>query len=280
MKNSMLIIKTGHAETFCEKESRGICSLGDVLRTSFILNIYNFYNITWFTDGKAAPLLGPYEDIAIKTLRDGSELMALDYDLILNLEKDETILDAVSDKQNVFGFIKREGVLGVLIYPTRKFVAYDDLGFSDKDSFQQQLCSILDRKWDGEDFDFNFKSKNQNKYDIGLNWQVGEKWPEKAIPKELWNELEVRIKDKFKVSWQQGFDNLNEYMEWIDSCETIISLDSLGLHLAIVMKKNTLALFGPTNSDEVELYERGAKIFYRNEEELNNLVDQVCDHLL
>jgi heptosyltransferase-2 len=280
MKNRMLIIKTGHAETFCEKESRGICSLGDVLRTSFILDTFAFYDITWFTDGKAAPLLKPLEGIQIKTLRDGETLMALDYELILNLEKDKPILDAVSNHQHVFGFVERDGVLGVCIYPTKKFIAYDDFPIEETDSFQVQLSKVLGREWKDEDYNYNFKGNSHNKYDIGLNWQVGPKWPEKAVEKKYWDELEKRLAPHFNVSWQQGFDDLAEYMNWIDSCETVISLDSLGLHLAIAMKKNTLALFGPTNAHEVELYERGAKIFYRTEEELNNLVDQICDHLL
>lgn len=290
MDRKLLIIKTGCSETFCEKESSDICSFGDVLRTTFILNIFKFYEITWVTDKRAIELLTPYgEEIEILPKEKLSEIDIQKFALVLNFEKDENAISLANGFPQCFGFIRREKELGVRIYPNGEFIPIDQLDtvleFNESESYQVQLCKILGREFEGNDFDYPYKGKKTNKSDIGLNWQVGPKWPEKSIKQEFWQQLEWRLKDNFSISWQQGFDNMTEYIDWIDSCETVVTLDSLGLHLAIALKKNIIALFGPTNACEVELYERGVKLCYdqkvnHDDEILNQLINKVCDHLI
>jgi heptosyltransferase-2 len=59
------------------------------------------------------------------------------------------------------------------------------------------------------------------------------------------------------VSWQQGKNNLFEYMDWIHSCRVIISHDSLGLHMAFAFGKEAIGLFGPTDPKEIYFYDGG-----------------------
>ena len=92
---------------------------------------------------------------------------------------------------------------------------------------------------------------------VGLNWQVGGRWPTKAWPFERWEQLAATLSAQCTVSWQEGFDDVHEYMRWIAGCGSIVTTDSLGMHLAIAMKKPVLALFGPTPSWEVDFYGRG-----------------------
>lgn len=40
-------------------------------------------------------------------------------------------------------------------------------------------------------------------------------------------------------------------MDWIGSCGTIVTNDSLGLHIALAFNKRVVALFGPTLASEV-----------------------------
>ncbi len=70
-----------------------------------------------------------------------------------------------------------------------------------------------------------------------------------------WNEL-ANILNKLNInfSWQEGKENLKEYIEWINSCETIITQDSLGMHIAMALDKRVIALFGPTNYMEIYPY--------------------------
>ena len=40
----------------------------------------------------------------------------------------------------------------------------------------------------------------------------------------------------------------------------MVTGDSLGMHMAIALKKHVVAWFGPTSPQEIDLYERGVKI--------------------
>ena len=65
---------------------------------------------------------------------------------------------------------------------------------------------------------------------------------------------------KLKVSWQQGLTSLGDYMSWISSCHLMLTCDSLGMHLSLGYDIPTIALFGPSPSREVYLYDKGVKI--------------------
>jgi len=46
----------------------------------------------------------------------------------------------------------------------------------------------------------------------------------------------------------------------VEACDMIFSGDSLGMHMSIALKKWTVAWFGPTCAQEIELYGRGRKV--------------------
>ncbi len=46
----------------------------------------------------------------------------------------------------------------------------------------------------------------------------------------------------------------------VAACDLVLSGDSLGMHMAIALKKWVVAWFGPTCAQEIDLYHRGAKI--------------------
>jgi heptosyltransferase-2 len=46
----------------------------------------------------------------------------------------------------------------------------------------------------------------------------------------------------------------------VNACDIVVSGDSLGMHMAIAMKKWTVAWFGPTCAHEIDLYDLGAKV--------------------
>lgn len=46
----------------------------------------------------------------------------------------------------------------------------------------------------------------------------------------------------------------------VQACDIVITGDSLGMHMAIAMKKWVIAWFGPTCAHEIDLYGRGVKI--------------------
>ena len=46
----------------------------------------------------------------------------------------------------------------------------------------------------------------------------------------------------------------------VNACDVVVSGDSLGMHMAIAMKKWVVAWFGPTCAHEIDLYDRGTKV--------------------
>lgn len=46
----------------------------------------------------------------------------------------------------------------------------------------------------------------------------------------------------------------------MNACDMVISGDSLGMHMAIALKKWVIAWFGPTCAHEIDLYDRGRKL--------------------
>jgi heptosyltransferase-2 len=66
--------------------------------------------------------------------------------------------------------------------------------------------------------------------------------------------------------YDTGSDNsLLQFAGWISRLDLVVSSDTLGMHLAIALKKPVVALFGPTCPQEIDLYGRGAKIFQGTE---------------
>ena len=136
-----------------------------------------------------------------------------------------------------------------------------DLGYkrTTKKYWEEILFEMVGAKWQGEVCILGYKPKSPIMYDIGFNYNVGKKWPNKAWPMEYWKELEKLIGDKYTVSWQQGLKDMEDYFEWVNSCRVIITNDSLGLHISNALNKKTIALYGPTVSSEIYIH-NGTKL--------------------
>ncbi len=55
-------------------------------------------------------------------------------------------------------------------------------------------------------------------------------------------------------------NTMEEFFALVDACDAVVSSDSLGMHVAIARRVPTVALFGPTAAQEVDLFGRGEKI--------------------
>ena len=243
-----LIIKTGHTETFdAHPADTHIVSLGDVLRTTILLELFKGEHVTWLTSKEAHLLLSKNQKIKNLTTH-FSEIEDEKFDLILNLERTDEVLEKLP-------FLKTNALLG--------FTDKTPFSFSPSNlNWNEKLFSLLGKKWTNEPYvlDWNFSHERSSRIKIGLNWKVGQKWPGKSWPLENWEALEKTLQSDFDISWQEGFHNLLDYMKWISSCDYIVTHDSLGLHLALAMKKPFIALFGPTSSHEIDLYNLGISV--------------------
>ncbi len=269
MAQKVLIIKLGYSETL-DKEIGTTTSLGDVLRTTVILNYFKDDDVAWLVDEKAYPLLegNPFiRRIFIFNLESVLALQRERFDTVINLEKGPGIC-AFSDSINAwrrFGFRFDAEKGAAQAYDGAEKVLSLCLDMEKKKEnirfWQDALASMIGKKWiEKEEYMLGYKPRSGVKYDIGFNWVAGEKWPNKTWPKNHWKKLEGLLKKRYTISWQKGLNDLREYIDWVNSCRLIVTNDSLGMHLAIVLKKKIVALFGPTSSKEVCLYGRGDKL--------------------
>jgi len=265
----VLIIKVGYSETL-SPEISDITSYGDVLRTTVLLNLYKNDHVTWLVDEKSYPILkkNPYIDrILIYNLTSVLQLQAEQFDTVINLEKVPGLC-ALADSIKAwrrYGF-RFDDKSGEAEAYDGTHVVLDICRNIEKKKhrkayWQEGLFEMVGVEWKDEEYVFGYKPKSKEKYDIGFNYQVGNKWPLKAWPLRYWQELEFLVKNKNTISWQQGLENMEEYFEWINSCRLIITNDSLGMHVAIALKKKLIVLFGPTNHRENYLYDLGAYFY-------------------
>lgn len=282
-KEKVLIIKLGYSETLVGEISRKT-SLGDVLRSTVLLNRYRDAHVTWLVDEKALPLLkgNPYiARIMPYDLTTVLQLKAERFDTIINLEKVGGVCafaDSLTGwRRYGFRFDPESGTAN----------AYDgsqqvlELCMNQKDKIANRkywedfLFEMVGAKWQGEIPAIGYKPASKEIYDIGFNYNVGEKWPIKAWPLEYWKELEGLIGNKYTVSWQQGLKSIEEYIEWINSCRMIVTNDSLGLHIAHALDKKIVSLFGPTLASEVYV-KHGVKLLPEAEYDCLPCLSTVC----
>ncbi len=286
MPAKILIIKLGYSETL-DKEIGTTTSLGDVLRTTVILNYFKNDDVTWLVDEKAYPLLKGNPFIRrVLVFGPGSvrQLRREVFDTVVNLEKGPEIC-AFSDSAKArrrFGFRLDPEKGAAQAHDGAEMVLSLCLDMERKKKnmkfWQDALASMIGKKWsEDEEYILGYKPRpNKVKYDIGFNWVVGDKWPNKTWPKKNWQKLERSLKGKYSVSWQKGLGNLDDYMDWINSCRLIVTNDSLGMHLAIALRKKIIALFGPSSSKEVCLYKRGVKLLPKTRYKCVPCLDPIC----
>lgn len=265
----ILIIKLGYSETVDSGVSK-ISSLGDVLRTTVILYPFANDHITWLVDEQARPLLDGNQFINRILNFDLSSVLQLQrerYDTVINLEKVPGVC-AMADSISAW---RRYGFRFDEMHGTAE--AYDgcekvfslckdgDLKRTHQGSWQELLLQIVGAKWDGQEYILGYQPKTVETYDVGLNWAVGAKWPNKAWPAERWEDLKQLLTGRFSYSTQQGMNNLHDYIDWINSCRLLVTNDSLGLHIALALRKKVVVLYGPTNPNETYFYGRGEVLY-------------------
>ena len=273
-KTKVLIIKLGYSETLDQIISKE-CSLGDVVRTTVLLNYFRDNdNITWLCDEHAEPLLegNPYIDRVLTwDFETALQLTREKFDVVINLEKGPAIC-ALSDNIDAwqkygFRFSDWQGKAEAH-YNTEKVLEISQSPLKrDKNTkyWQEHIAKVINRHWSIKDTYVMKDRKQEIMHEYGLNWRVGKKWPEKEWGEYNWQVLGEELRKLNKESKTQAVCRqpelgLMEYMDWIASCRNIITCDSLGMHLAIAYGRNVIALFGPTNAQEVFFYDKGRAV--------------------
>lgn len=278
-REKILIIKTGYSEFLEEEKDSRIASYGDILLTTPLLHLYKDSHVTWVTDIKAFPLLegNPYIDKLLRyDFTTALQLASEEFDIVINLEKVPGIC-ALSDKIRArksrygFTFNTQTGNAEALDKASNALAigAHPDLKKQNEKIFHELLFEMVGKRFNGEECILGYQPKSKEIYDVGLNTTVGPKWPTKLWPTRNWDILEKMLRESgFRISRQDNeenkqkkvLENLEAYIDWINSNRIIVSCDTLGLHLGIALKKKVLGLFGPTHYKEVHFHGRGKAI--------------------
>lgn len=117
---------------------------------------------------------------------------------------------------------------------------------------------------------------------VGINPGAGKRWPLKKWTDDGYRALIRRLSDcGIKVLLLGGPEekeiledlarrsdaittgtgnSLPDFFALVNLCDLVITGDTLAMHAALGLKKNVVAIFGPTSSAEIELYGRGEKV--------------------
>ena len=188
----------------------------------------------------------------------------------------------------------------------------DKLKAENKKTYQQIMHEIIEVKPHNSEIILNL-TENQEKFGqsfkrrynicdgdliIGLNTGSGERWFAKRWnventaklaellhkklnakiilfggPDEIERNNQIISRAKVPIINTGCGNNLFEFPALINICNLFVTSDSLGLHIALALKRKIISLFGPTSMQEIEIYGLGNKLkpkkkvccFYKNE---------------
>jgi heptosyltransferase-2 len=250
IRKSVLIIKHGLTDSCGQMARQGI-RYSDILRSTCLLEDYKGHEVTWITSEAAHDLfLDNHLIDRLMVVEKACHLVPKsigDFHIVINLENsdDWRHFAAEVSAQHRYGFIGPPTSPGVI---------------NDEQAFQESLYRHLGREWTGQRYCLGYQSRSDVMYDIGFNSLADPELPVANWPEKNWHQLYHRLKEDYRISQPKSMDDLQDYMEWIASCRLVVSPDTLGLHLAIAMKKNVVALVNAATPQQLYLYGRGPKL--------------------
>jgi len=266
-RKTILIIKHGFSET-CDHHVSPVVSYGDVFRCTCLLEDFKGWHVTWITAKAARDLLTGNPLIDKLILADSpdqigrGELLGW-YDQVVNLEKQRDWCEFAAGLPvgRRYGFRDWTATGADCFYPESAAALSAGLAKEGYKTLQDTLFETVGRTWQGQRYVLGHQPRVAEIYDVGLNNHVGPKWPNKVWPGGHWESLHERLAEMgYAVCWQQSLNSLRHYMDWLASCRLVVTCDSLGLHLALGLRKKVVGLFGPTLPQQIYMYGLGAKL--------------------
>lgn len=175
--------------------------------------------------------------------------------------------------------------------------AYDNLKKENENTYQYWMSKICELKKDNYEIQVPIskqallkakKLKSSLKLNkakiIGINPGAGKRWVMKKWRIEKYiklikilsqkgynifllggrddeEEIKLILKQKIKNVYSTGTNNsVQEFFAMVNLCDVVICGDTMAMHAALGLKKQVVAIFGPTSYNEIEMYDRGTKI--------------------
>lgn len=175
--------------------------------------------------------------------------------------------------------------------------AFDDMKKANRKTYQYWMSKIVGLPQD--DYEIyvpllaaakekaaHFAKKNEldGHVVVGINPGAGKRWRLKKWTDDGFVELIKRLDSRgFKVmllggpeerdllagymkkmrgrAVNAGCDNtIPDFFALLNLCDVVVTGDTMAMHAALGLKKNVVAIFGPTSAAEIELYGRGTKV--------------------
>jgi heptosyltransferase-2 len=161
---------------------------------------------------------------------------------------------------------------------------FDEVSKKNKKNYMQEIFEICDYNFDKEEYilpEYDTETKfeiDKTKTVVGLNTGCGGRWTSRLWPEEYWIELIEKLKkDNYEVvilggpeehekntrmasttnTKYFGVKPLKTFIGLMDQCDIIVSAVTMGMHIAIGLKKKLVLLNNIFNRYEFELYNRG-----------------------
>lgn len=180
-----------------------------------------------------------------------------------------------------------------------KMSAYDELKKANNKTYQHHMAKITEIPKDNyeiivplnsssvekaNDLLSSFNIINKSKKIIGINPGAGKRWKLKKWRTDGFIEtakyfsqkghtilllggfedkedIDAILKENIPNVFSTGTENpIPDFFAMINLCDIVLCGDTMALHAAAGLKKNIVALFGPTSLPEIEVYERGIKL--------------------
>jgi heptosyltransferase-2 len=248
-------------------------AMGDVLRTTPLLRVLEG-GVTWVTSPHSLPLLAhnPYLSSLRAVNASGDAHFNHEYDLVINLEdggiaaelatraaKGRIVGPFMSEKGIRYAEVASEWFDMSLISRFGKQQA-DALKMANRKTYQEFLFEMVGRRFAGEEPILNTPlTKPPVPNLVGIEARAGGVWPLKR-----WNKYEALAARLEALGLAVKFfcqrDSIEEYINDINECGSVICGDTLAMHLALALRKRVVAIFICTSPYEIHDYGRLIKI--------------------
>ncbi len=267
-------------------------AIGDVIRTTPLL-----HRIRREMPGAAVWWLTYSPDVVPSTvdkimpfnLESIVTLNATKFDILINLDKDKYAcgMAATIPADRKYGFTLENGTPApVNELASAKFLTglFDDVNQANEKSYLEEIFEICGWKFEGEEYildcdeSLSPELNNDGKKVVGLNTGCGARWVSRLWADEKWLELIKKLQDdgchtlllggaqedeKNRMFAEKtgaeypGYFPLDRFISLVNKCDLVVSAVTMGMHIAIGLKKKLILMNNIFNPKEFELYGRG-----------------------
>ena len=267
-------------------------AIGDVIRTSPLL--YKIWEehprsqVWWLT---YSPDIVPksVDKVLGFTLESILTLRATKFKLVINLDKDDYAcgLTKMLDAEKKIGYILENGKPSPINSEAHpKFITglFDDANQINNKTYLEEIFEICGWKFNKQEYildcdtSISFNIPNNGKKIIGLNTGCGERWVSRLWSYDNWKELIFLLhknnffplllggkqEDAKNMSLAKdtgafyfGHFNLKEFISLVNHTDIVVTAVTMGLHIAVGLRKKVVLMNNIFNSKEFELYGRG-----------------------